>query len=501
MKDLRVFYLAVLVNMFVPIAHSQETNQPYVRWASDNSPIIFNVLAHEKMTLVTIDFQDYIIKRTRSYKGDKIAIDPSTTLSYIDPKTGQKIVNKIAQLDYFSSATKDFRGLNLGQKYSTTYDLEGYAMLRLIFKPLNCGVKSIDIQCPPFSWKDIQINEVKRSRNVGHREVIDAKLKNATNSFCGLYHRTDNGINIKTFAVIKDETIDKDKLFIVAYETIDNSPSNIGDILYELSSTANKNIYMGVDELNPEIQALFVFDDGILRVRQDGIDDIILIKETKDAIEDRSQNNIEKTWTGTGFALENGYIITNYHVIENANEIEIMGVDGDFNKGHKADVKVADRNNDLALLKVSGYEKGFGILPYKFKTATSEVGEEIGVLGYPLTATMGDEVKFTNGIISSKTGFQGDISMYQISAAIQPGNSGGPLFDKQGNIIGVVSSKHANAENVGYAIKAAYLLSLVDSAESKNILQSKNSISSLPLTEQIKAIKQFVYLIKCKAHN
>lgn len=66
---------------------------------------------------------------------------------------------------------------------------------------------------------------------------------------------------------------------------------------------------------------------------------------------------------------------------------------------------------------------------------------------------MGDEIKLTTGVISSKTGFQGDVSLYQISAPIQPGNSGGPLFDNKGNLIGIVNAKHKGAENVGYAIK------------------------------------------------
>lgn len=63
----------------------------------------------------------------------------------------------------------------------------------------------------------------------------------------------------------------------------------------------------------------------------------------------------------------------------------------------------------------------------------------------------GVDVKLTNGIVSARTGFHGDVSQYQISAPVQPGNSGGPLFDSKGNIIGVVSAKHAGAENAGYA--------------------------------------------------
>nr|WP_277266111.1 trypsin-like peptidase domain-containing protein [Prevotella corporis] len=79
--------------------------------------------------------------------------------------------------------------------------------------------------------------------------------------------------------------------------------------------------------------------------------------------------------------------------------------------------------------------------------------EDIFVLGYPLVQTMGEDVKLTTDVISSKTGFQGDVSQYQISAAIQPRNSGGPLFDSRGNLIGIVPAKHKGTENVGYAIK------------------------------------------------
>lgn len=144
-------------------------------------------------------------------------------------------------------------------------------------------------------------------------------------------------------------------------------------------------------------------------------------------------------WSGSGFALKNGYVTTNYHVIEGANSITIKGINGDFNKAYNASVVATDRFNDLAILKIDDNSfNGYGTTPYSVKTVTSEVGEDIFVLGYPLTATMGDEIKYTTGVISSKTGFQGDVSLYQISAPIQPGNSGGPLFDSKGNLIGIV---------------------------------------------------------------
>lgn len=205
-----------------------------------------------------------------------------------------------------------------------------------------------------------------------------------------------------------------------------------------------------------------------------------------------------KDWSGTGFALHDGYVITNYHVIDGATNINVQGIGGDYNKKFKASVVASDKHNDIALLKVETY--GWGIdkhIPYAIKTTTSDVGEDVFVLGFPLTSTMGEEIKLTTGVISSRTGFQGDVSQYQISAPIQPGNSGGPLFDDKGNIIGIVSAKHKGAENVGYAIKASYMLNLIESVMSKNILPQQNSISTQKLSEKVKAVKNYVYYITC----
>ena len=109
---------------------------------------------------------------------------------------------------------------------------------------------------------------------------------------------------------------------------------------------------------------------------------------------------------------------------------------------------------------------------------------------------MGDEVKVTNGIISSNSGFKNDISLYQISAPIQPGNSGGPLIDSKGNLIGIINAKHTDAENVSYAIKAAYLINLVNLADDRIRIQQVNKLSSLSLPEKIKLIKNSTYIIE-----
>lgn len=203
-------------------------------------------------------------------------------------------------------------------------------------------------------------------------------------------------------------------------------------------------------------------------------------------------------WSGTGFALKNGYIATNYHVIENAQTIQIQGIKGDFSIKHNATVIATDKYNDLAILQISNNKfDGFGNIPYNIKTSLSEVGEEIFVLGYPLTSTMGDEIKLTTGVISSRTGFQGNVSLYQISAPIQSGNSGGPLFDNNGNLIGIVNAKHKGTENVGYAIKASYLKNLIESSISNSIIPNNNQTVGMTLVNKVKTFKKYTYMINC----
>lgn len=205
-------------------------------------------------------------------------------------------------------------------------------------------------------------------------------------------------------------------------------------------------------------------------------------------------------WSGTGFALKKGYLVTNYHVVEDAKTIIVHGVNGDTSRTYSAKVVATDKKNDLAILKISDSQfAGFGPIPYSFKTQTAEVGENIWVLGYPLTQVLGNEIKLTNGVISSRSGYQGDVAMYQISAPVQPGNSGGPLFDSKGNIIGIVNASVSGAENVGYAIKSSYLRNLAESYSISSILPSNNSISTLALKDQVRRVNNFVFMLTCSS--
>ena len=202
--------------------------------------------------------------------------------------------------------------------------------------------------------------------------------------------------------------------------------------------------------------------------------------------------------SGTGFAISNdGYIITNHHVIDGAKNIGIKGVNGDFDETMKAEVKIVDAKNDLAILKIIDQKyKGIDIPPYDISPTISDVGTSAYALGYPLRSTMGDEIKLTNGLISAKTGFQGDVSTYQISVPIQPGNSGGPLFNNDGSIIGITSSGHTGAQNANYAIKTNYLYLLLGLLDDPPNLPVGNIIKGKSLSEQVKVVKKFIYIIE-----
>lgn len=289
----------------------------------------------------------------------------------------------------------------------------------------------------------------------------------------------------------------------VSYVAPKGNQWRFGDVKAKLYKTATPDFYkcdwyMANKSTNPD--GYLTFENySYFTVLLSGTDSdkSMYLKLYPTADDNIVQNKTEKS-SGTGFAISsNGIIVTNYHVIDGAKTINVRGVNSDFGKTFKAKVLVSDKNNDLALIQIDEYGfTSFGTIPYTFKTGLAGVGENIFVLGYPLRATMGDEIKLTNGIVSSRTGFQGDITSYQISAPVQPGNSGGPLFDSQGNLIGIINAKHGGAENASYAVKSSYLTSLIDLLPSTPKLQTLNSLSGKTLTQQVELANKFVYIIE-----
>jgi S1-C subfamily serine protease len=200
---------------------------------------------------------------------------------------------------------------------------------------------------------------------------------------------------------------------------------------------------------------------------------------------------------GTCFLISSeGYMITNFHCIENAREITIKGIDGDFTTKFGATLIASDPKNDLALLKVNNKNVKFITPVYQIRSSGVMQGEKVYALGFPKASAMGEEVKVTEGIISALSGIKKDFSNFQISAAINPGNSGGPLIDENGNLIGVIYAKSTIAESAGYAIKASYLEAFLKNIENFNYSDLTNTIKEKTLTEKIKVLKNFIFIVE-----
>lgn len=379
----------------------------------------------------------------------------------------------------------------------------------LHFDRLPVGVENVyirELMDGGFEWYGIKVNNPYPTVvNTGYNETsIKPVIDSQNDGIVGIYQGVTQDDPQYKLACYKDGESYK-LIYLCSRESLPQW--RVGDVKAELEPTATPTMYtakwrMGNKTLNTDCYV--VFEGGSMKTFING-DQILYVK-----LYPTSSANVGigggssiggAEWSGTGFALKNNYIVTNYHVIEDAKTINIQGVNGDFSTKYNASVVASDKFNDLAILKVEGVNISTSGIPYSVKTSTSEVGEDAFVLGYPLTSTMGEEIKLTTGVVSSKTGFQGDVSLYQISAPIQPGNSGGPLFDGNGNVIGIVSAKHKGAENVGYAIKASYLRNLMESALSENILPQTNKIASYKLSDKVKSLKNYVYYITCSSRN
>jgi len=231
-------------------------------------------------------------------------------------------------------------------------------------------------------------------------------------------------------------------------------------------------------------------------------------KETSDDYNNFVQKKVvnynpsEYDGNGSGFFISRqGHIVTNYHVVDEASELFTkLNVNGQIEK-LPLKIVAKDKVNDLVILKVdkTGFDLGKDI-PYGMDFNTLEVGEEVFTLGYPMVDVMGEELKFTDGRISSKSGIDGDITTYQISTPIQPGNSGGPLFQVEtGNIVAVVSAtlnrEMFNGENVNYAIKSNLLKNLVESVSEPIKLSTQTPAKEMKLSDRIKLYREFMPII------
>lgn len=164
---------------------------------------------------------------------------------------------------------------------------------------------------------------------------------------------------------------------------------------------------------------------------------------------------------GTGWVISDaGHIVTNHHVVKGAIEIRVGERDGDW---QPATVVLQDERTDLAVLKVADPTVLGPALPLS-TGSTAPDGAALTAVGFPMAKRLGENLKVTAGVVSSQTGDRGDLTRVQHTAALQPGSSGGPLFDRHGNVTAVAVSilKGSQVQDVNFAIKIGYLKLLLD---------------------------------------
>ena len=425
------------------------------------------------------------------------SISPKTRIEYINPQTGLPESKWISRL-----VNANGGALSMGTKYKSLYANGFFA----IFPKIPIGVRQINLIEEGGDWKwwyGIHITprdgvDVKRLATT--EEEINQLVANSKNTNAGMYEQlisTDSSSAMYRLAFVQTE---EGAYLVYVGGTRTVGAWECGETKAILRPTVSKSMYKADWFMAEKTvrSAVVAFDGTTMKVYIDGSSDAICYVRMAGGTNSDDTHIYSEKWSGTGFALKGGYILTNYHVVEEANVINIYGISGDFENGIKASVIGSDKSNDLALLKISGnIPASFNSIPYSFKSKIADVGEDVYVVGYPLTATMGEEVKLTNGIISARTGFDGNVSQYQMSAPTQPGNSGGPLIDYNGNVIGVVCAKHGGAENVSYAVKVSQVRNLIESVSDLSIMNTTNILQGKALKDQVKLVNKYVYIIKC----
>lgn len=169
--------------------------------------------------------------------------------------------------------------------------------------------------------------------------------------------------------------------------------------------------------------------------------------------------------SGTAWGVSKGYLVTASHVIKDARRIEVYQ---DGQPVGLASVAADDAASDVAILKLKPLHPG-QLVVLALADHAAALGRNVFTLGYPAPDILGQQVKMTTGVISATTGIADNARLIQISAPIQPGNSGGPILGWNGEVVGVADSSIGRfdedgppAQNVNYAVKASYVRAMLE---------------------------------------
>ena len=204
---------------------------------------------------------------------------------------------------------------------------------------------------------------------------------------------------------------------------------------------------------------------------------------------------------GTGFLIDGkGYLITSAHVVRGATRIEVQNSLGEYD----ARIIQLDPTADLAVLKIEDTSyHAFNGLPYGISKTDGELGEDLFILGYPRP-----EIVYGKGYLSAATGFEGDTTEFELTIAANPGNSGTPVLNNDGQVIGILTSSQHNAQGMVFAVRARNIFRAIDSIRADSNLQKvdsnlvhlriplNSSLKGMDRKTQIKRIEDYIFIVK-----
>lgn len=204
-----------------------------------------------------------------------------------------------------------------------------------------------------------------------------------------------------------------------------------------------------------------------------------------------------RSGTGSGVAVAARHVLTNAHVTTNCGSLDaIVGT-----TTHPATVRKVDAAADLALLEVPGLTE---VKPPMLRRQAL-VGEPVIAAGFPLSGLLGADIVITDGLVNSLSGMRGDASRLQVSTPVQPGSSGGPLLDRGGHVVGIVTSMlvltsdaaaRQMTQNVNFAVKPETVAGFLQSE--KLPLQFTDDSGNLSTQAVAARARDFTVKVRCK---
>lgn len=190
--------------------------------------------------------------------------------------------------------------------------------------------------------------------------------------------------------------------------------------------------------------------------------------------------------TGSSFFISESLLVTNEHVVSHAQKVTVVFRGEEY----QTEVLIVDESLDAAILEITNHPKEQTRCFVLSGAKTASIGDEVYAAGFPLSDLLSSDPKLTNGIVNSRNGLRGDPKYYQISAPIQPGNSGGPVFTAAGDLVGIATatlrdSNDVNFQSVNFALKPSAIQFLVGFLEEKPTCNqpfepNKDGLTSLP---------------------